>query len=203
MKNILISIRPQWVEKILNGEKTIEIRKTMPKQELPCKVYIYCTATTHTFAKELLYDCIGCMGNMKRFLLLNKTNSNMINFSNLPLLNGKIVAEFTLNEIKEYEFELWDDDTFESIGEVYYDEETGEREVDILETDWEIEDAKCIKESCLNIHQLREYLGKGISSCYAWQIDNLKIYETPKKLSEFICRKPLKYPPQNWCYVEK
>ena len=43
MKSILISIQPQWVEKILNGEKTIEIRKTMPKCELPCKVYIYCT----------------------------------------------------------------------------------------------------------------------------------------------------------------
>ena len=43
MKEILISIKPKWVEKILNGEKTIEIRKTMPKCELPCKVYIYCT----------------------------------------------------------------------------------------------------------------------------------------------------------------
>ncbi len=28
---ILISIKPQWVCKILNGEKTIEIRKTCPK----------------------------------------------------------------------------------------------------------------------------------------------------------------------------
>ena len=43
MKSIMISIQPQYVEKILNGEKTIEIRKTMPKCELPCKVYIYCT----------------------------------------------------------------------------------------------------------------------------------------------------------------
>ena len=41
MKEILISIKPQWVEKILSGEKTIEIRKTMPKCKLPCKVYIY------------------------------------------------------------------------------------------------------------------------------------------------------------------
>lgn len=29
-KSILISIKPKWVEKILNGEKTIEIRKTRP-----------------------------------------------------------------------------------------------------------------------------------------------------------------------------
>lgn len=46
MKSILISIQPQWVEKILNGEKTIEIRKTKPNIKhikLPCKVYIYCS----------------------------------------------------------------------------------------------------------------------------------------------------------------
>lgn len=36
MKSIMISIKPEWVKKILNGDKTIEIRKTMPKCELPC-----------------------------------------------------------------------------------------------------------------------------------------------------------------------
>lgn len=43
MKTILISIRPKWVAKILKGEKTIEVRKTAPKCELPVTVYIYCT----------------------------------------------------------------------------------------------------------------------------------------------------------------
>ena len=43
MKAIMISIQPKWVAKILNGEKTIEIRKSMPKCDLPIKVYIYCT----------------------------------------------------------------------------------------------------------------------------------------------------------------
>ena len=32
MKSILISIKPQWVEKILNGEKIYEIRKTILKE---------------------------------------------------------------------------------------------------------------------------------------------------------------------------
>lgn len=40
MKSVLISIRPQWVEKIARGEKTIEVRKTAPK-EVPFKAYIY------------------------------------------------------------------------------------------------------------------------------------------------------------------
>lgn len=41
---VLISIRPDWVEKILSGGKTLEVRKTRPKLEAPFKVYIYCTA---------------------------------------------------------------------------------------------------------------------------------------------------------------
>ena len=43
MKSILMSIQPKWVKKIVNGEKTIEVRKTRPKLETPFKVYIYCT----------------------------------------------------------------------------------------------------------------------------------------------------------------
>ena len=43
MKSILISIKPEWVAKILGRDKTIEIRKTAPKCELPIDVYIYCT----------------------------------------------------------------------------------------------------------------------------------------------------------------
>ena len=42
-KAVLISIRPKWVEKIANGEKTIEVRKTKPKLDTPFKCYIYCT----------------------------------------------------------------------------------------------------------------------------------------------------------------
>ena len=42
-KAVLISIRPKWVEKIANGEKTIEVRKTKPKLATPFKAYIYCS----------------------------------------------------------------------------------------------------------------------------------------------------------------
>lgn len=40
MKSVLISIKPKYVELIANGEKTIEVRKTAPK-EVPFKAYIY------------------------------------------------------------------------------------------------------------------------------------------------------------------
>lgn len=40
-KAVLISIRPEWVRKILNGSKTVEIRKTAPKCGVPVRCYIY------------------------------------------------------------------------------------------------------------------------------------------------------------------
>ena len=38
---VLISIRPRWCEKIISGEKTIEVRKTRPKLIPQFKCYIY------------------------------------------------------------------------------------------------------------------------------------------------------------------
>ena len=43
MNAVLISIRPKWCEKIISGEKTIEVRKTRPKLATPFKCHIYCT----------------------------------------------------------------------------------------------------------------------------------------------------------------
>ena len=40
-KAVLLSIRPEWCEKIINGRKTIEVRKTRPKMDTPFKCYIY------------------------------------------------------------------------------------------------------------------------------------------------------------------
>lgn len=40
---VLISIHPEWCEKIASGQKTMEVRKTRPKLETPFKCYIYCT----------------------------------------------------------------------------------------------------------------------------------------------------------------
>ena len=73
MKAILISINPKYVAKILNGEKTLEIRKTLPKCDLPIDVYIYCT-------KDRKYV-------------------NLINRGGF--LTGMVVAKFTLNKVEE------------------------------------------------------------------------------------------------------
>ena len=54
-KAVLISIRPEWCEKIASGQKTIEVRKTRPKTEAPFKCYIYktkCMCSVPQFVDE-------------------------------------------------------------------------------------------------------------------------------------------------------
>ena len=75
-KVILMSIQPKWLVKILNGEKTIEIRKTTPKCELPIDVYLYCTKGTLYFNRTLL-------------------NPNLFH------REGKVIVKFTLNKVEE------------------------------------------------------------------------------------------------------
>lgn len=87
MKAILISIKPKYVAKILNGEKTIEIRKTMPKCEFPIDVYIYCTKE-----EELFYNILA----QKWFTTKNRKNVKRLS-------NGVIKAKFTLNKVEHIE----------------------------------------------------------------------------------------------------
>ena len=54
MKSVLISIQPKWCQKIISGEKTVEIRKTRPKIQTPFKCYVYCTKPKELF--DLSYD---------------------------------------------------------------------------------------------------------------------------------------------------
>lgn len=65
-KAVLISIRPKWVEKIVSGEKTIEVRKTRPKLDTPFKCYIYCTLQGCNEFFELILGVMlpsGTVGN--------------------------------------------------------------------------------------------------------------------------------------------
>lgn len=41
MRAILISIKPEWCRYIIQGKKTLEIRKTRPKLNLPFRAFIY------------------------------------------------------------------------------------------------------------------------------------------------------------------
>lgn len=204
MKAVMISIKPEWVEKILNGKKTIEIRKTTPKCELPCKVYIYCTKSKTT--------------------ALNNHNGNVFlspaKWQDYSEVNGKVVGEFTLNYWAK--FRLYPENKI-----VQWREESDWTR--FFEKDSE---RRSIKAGCVPFDQLNKYLnGK---DGYALYIDDLKKYDQPKELSEFNlpeceksenacenckhlevintpyayetnCVKPRKLTkaPQSWCYVEE
>lgn len=88
MKSILISIRPQWCEKIASGEKTIgektiEVRKTAPK-EVPFKAYIYCTKGNDGY--EWLY----------------RVDNN--GYGKAQSWHGKVIGEFICDNVYEYTF---------------------------------------------------------------------------------------------------
>ena len=42
-KSVMMSLHPKWIELILQGVKTREVRKRAPLQKQPFKVYLYCT----------------------------------------------------------------------------------------------------------------------------------------------------------------
>lgn len=79
-----------------------------------------------------------------------------------------------------------------------------------------------LEKTCVNGSEIMKYLGGNFyKGFYAWHIDNLKIYNKLKELSEFYKhdntydnafgwvfedrekKVPLKRPPQSWFYVEK
>lgn len=81
---VMLSIRPKWCEKIVNGEKTIEVRKTRPKLQTPFKCYIYCTM-------DHPYISVSC-GELDN--LNYRTNT-------VGRCNGKVIGEFTCDRIYE------------------------------------------------------------------------------------------------------
>lgn len=91
MRAVLISIRPKWCEKIINGDKTIEVRKTRPKLETPFKCYIYCTKDKHLAFMQNRFGTklIACMDAETAIPVGGAVG------------NGKIIGEFTCDRIYE------------------------------------------------------------------------------------------------------
>lgn len=90
MKSILLSIRPEWVAKILNGEKTIEVRKQFPKDYIGW-VYIYCTKDSKTKLSS---------NSFRYYVVDNKDYKNY-----LGNWNGKVLARFWCDKVEEIRIE--------------------------------------------------------------------------------------------------
>lgn len=90
MRSVLISIRPKWCELIASGKKTLEVRKTRPKMEVPFKVYIYCTSGTgkNTFNVPVSHEQ----------LVRHYEETGSMECLNSPIGNGKVIGEFICDE---------------------------------------------------------------------------------------------------------
>jgi predicted transcriptional regulator len=84
MKAVLMSIKPKYVAKILNGEKTIEVRKKFTTSYRGW-VYIYCTKDKQGIFKER-HNC---------YTLLNQNKWIQSE------MNGKVVARFYCDNVEE------------------------------------------------------------------------------------------------------
>ena len=97
--SVMISIKPKWCGLIASGRKTIEVRKSRPKLEVPFKCYIYCTSV-----KNL---------NLQDYVNVHRaTNGAVDDWS------GKVIGEFVCDYILEitpdiyghHEYFISDDD---------------------------------------------------------------------------------------------
>lgn len=87
MKSILLSIKPEGLVNILNGEKTIEIRKKFPKDYVGW-VYIYCTKDY----KHILFENGGYGWRLNTWS--GKRNS-------ITTYNGKVIARFYCDKVED------------------------------------------------------------------------------------------------------
>jgi hypothetical protein len=161
MKSILISINPQHALNILNGSKTLELRKSVPKDFIGW-VYMYITLGKK---HEALIDfsTFAFVKYNSRFHFVNLKNSTpLLQFR--PVLNGKVVARWWFDGydvIEEHHLinqgETWF--TIGNDGNTFYNK------------------------LCLNVTDVSKYLG--MNNGYAWHISKLEIFDKPMWLSEF------------------
>ena len=110
-KAILISIKPEHVLDILNGTKTLELRKSVPK-DYKGWVYIYCTKS-----KPYYEPRINGITNQKVWNIHN-------DFIYHTDLNSKVVARFWFDEYYKYHHDNHGVDLYTDVAEynVMYDD---------------------------------------------------------------------------------
>ena len=103
MKSILLSIHPKWCAKIMNGDKTIEVRKGTAlykaiKKQIDqygyADIYVYCTK-----GKDLLVIGDSPFKEEKEYCIAK--DNIALNGGKLPILNGKVIFKFRCYKVEE------------------------------------------------------------------------------------------------------
>lgn len=183
MKSVLISIKPKWVEKIVSGEKTMEVRKTRPKLETPFKCYIYCTSRKSN----------GEFWFAKKDTLIQPVDS--VQFT------GKVIGEFVCGEIIKDERGEYAD-VFVKQACLSLEEQKaygGDKPL----YGWHISDLK-IYDKPKELSEFNRPCVSVLGDCedcicgktsYSWDFD--------EKTGKIYCTRRLSKAPQSWCYVEE
>ena len=225
MKSVLISIRPEWVEKIVSGKKTIEVRKTTP--DVPFKAYIYCTK-----GKPYLYR-VDDDNNFELTNALRPKTDEYVKYYDEQ--NGKVIGEFICDNVDKFYCvsvpyqrennlgygQFIDNGVYKVDG--WHEGIAFERDNRYIDT---MLNNNNLKKMCLTAQELFNYIGVG-KHLYGLHISNLKIYDKPKELREFnrpcsyaglcfscdrakftskgdhVCEAIITRPPQSWQYVEE
>lgn len=180
-KAVLLSIWPNWCKKILDGEKTVEVRRTCPVHGTPFKVYIYCTLA----------------GSDSLFMDVLNRDIAAWNRGGWPGKKGRVIGEFICKKITGLthvgETGSWEPASLYVMAPGSYYKPADE----------------LLKAACMSKETAEKYL-KGRDGC-GWHISDLKIYDSPRPLSDFTRLRVTKFgyepvdierPPQSWFYVE-
>jgi hypothetical protein len=182
MKAVLLSIRPEWCKKILDGEKTVEVRRTCPVHGTPFKVYIYCTLA----------------GSDSLFMDVLNRDVAAWNRGGWPEKRGHVIGEFTCKKITGLthvgETGNWEPASLYVMAPGSYYKPADE----------------LLKAACMSKETAEKYL-KGRDGC-GWHISDLNIYDQPRELRAFTGLQSTRFgmrpveitrPPQSWRYVEE
>ena len=184
-KAVMLSIRPKWVEKIANGEKTIEVRKTKPKLETPFKCYIYCTMPDAKDPHQIL-EIHGAGGKIRK-------------------ANGKVIGEFVCDCVTPL-YNVCMDDWKRLAGGMHNIEKELVNQACLTEANlhtyaggkncfaWHISDLRIYD-------QPRELTAFRRACKNSWYCESCAMYW----VNNGTCGNEslqIRRPPQSWCYVE-
>lgn len=199
---IMMSIQPNWVEKIALLKKTIEVRKSFLEDYVGW-IYIYCTKT------KILGNLIK-IGNKETAKTLKKRRGDITGINKSFMkdgdmdLQGKVIGRFWCNGVEEV------------FTPTYLTEDDYAYSCDNIE--------ELLKNACLSEEELYNYIGEETYHFFAISISKVEIFDKPKSIScyhnreftrylndydvdtethfnEVSGKTRLKKAPQSWCYV--
>lgn len=188
---VMISIRPEWCQLISLGKKTVEVRKTRPKLETPFKCYIYCTMDYNGHTVKMWAS------------------------------RGHVIGEFVCDAIFPMCIEYSDPECEIAKHEFTFTGLTDKQIINYLGNGkegygWHISDL-AIYEKPRRLNEFSVTDNEAVQMCFNRQLAGQPEYVTKHDgwlKGSYICHKngepdwctkcktkPLKRPPQSWCYV--